>query len=358
MNPPPNSSSSTPIPMLTASLAAPLSELQHTTGPSNMLGEIAVGYTLPLSLPAPPPVSVNLGTPLHQPLLQNELPLLRTPRVEAVESPCMEVHACMGATVAACVRTDTCMDASANKNSPVGLHGSVQPTLQEAAVAELGSSTTTGDGRPVQPMTAQAKVLQSPASSPSLQSTPSCHLAAAVTLGPATGRNMELSSSPVADVLMEPGAAAPLRSPPSSPTLQPTLHSTPTKLTNTPLRRSGRHFTSADGSSATDECSLSKAMRRQAERNLDPPTGTPCNKSFLSFSDSRISSSLNNVGIKIGKNDNDVCISVGVLKHMEIDRLKVSPKCSSPLPYPETEEEEPAAAYDGAVLFHLVGVGS
>ena len=33
VNPPPNSSSSTPVPMLTASLAALLSELQHTTGP-------------------------------------------------------------------------------------------------------------------------------------------------------------------------------------------------------------------------------------------------------------------------------------------------------------------------------------
>ena len=166
---------------------------------------------------------------------------------------------------------------------------------------------------------------------------------------------MELSSSPVADVLMEPGAAALLGSPPTSPMLQSALHSTPTKLTDTPLRRSGRHFTSADGSSATDECSLSKTMRRQAQRNLDPPTGTPCNKSFLSFSDSRISSNLNNVGLKIIKNDNDVCISVGVLKHMEIDRLKVSPKCSSPLPYPETEEEEPVAAYDGPLLSHLVG---
>ena len=161
VNPPPNSSSSTPVPMLTASLAVPLSH--HTIGPLNMLGEIVAGYTSPSLLPAPPRVSVNLGTPLHQPLLQNELPLLRTPRVAAVESPRMEVHACMGATIAACVCTDTCMDASANKNWPVGLQGSVQPTLQGAAVAELDSSTTTGDGRPVQPMTAQAKVLQSPA---------------------------------------------------------------------------------------------------------------------------------------------------------------------------------------------------
>ena len=39
---------------------------------------------------------------------------------------------------------------------------------------------------------------------------------------------------------------------------------------------------------------------------------------------------------------------------VEIARVKVSPKCSSPLPYPENEEEELAAAYDGPLPFHLV----
>ena len=129
---------------------------------------------------------------------------------------------------------------------------------------------------------------------------------------------LKLKTMPVADVPLGPGAAAPLGSPPSTPTLPPTLHSTPTKSTTTPIC-SGRHFSSIDGSSTTDGHSLSKVMLRQAERNLYSLVSTPCNKSFFSFSDTRISSSLNNVGITIGKNDNDVRISVGALKHREIN---------------------------------------
>mgnify|MGYP005850623021 CR=1 FL=1 len=61
------------------------------------------------------------------------------------------------------------------------------------------------------------------------------------------------------------------------------------------------------------------------------------------------SSSLNNVGIAIEKNDDNVCVSVGTLKRMEINRLKVSPKCLSTLPNPDIEE-------DGPLPFHFVGV--
>lgn len=42
----------------------------------------------------------------------------------------------------------------------------------------------------------------------------------------------------------------------------------------------------------------------------------------------------------MGKNDADMRMSVRVFKHLEIDRLTVSPKCPSPLPNPNTEEEE------------------
>ena len=97
-------------------------------------------------------------------------------------------------------------------------------------------------------------------------------------------------------------------------------------------------------------------MQRQAARNLDTVPGNLSAKSFLSFSDSRISSSLKNVGCSIGKNDNEINLSVGVLKHMEIDRLKVSPKCNASIPNPETEEEDEAdAKYDGPLISHLVG---
>ena len=58
------------------------------------------------------------------------------------------------------------------------------------------------------------------------------------------------------------------------------------------LRRSARHAVAADGSSATDEDALAKAMRRKAEQFTDV-AGTSCrSKSFLAFSDSNISAKL------------------------------------------------------------------
>ena len=41
-------------------------------------------------------------------------------------------------------------------------------------------------------------------------------------------------------------------------------------------------------------------------------------RSFLSFSDNCISSSLSNIGISMGKKDDEVSVAVGALKHMEI----------------------------------------
>jgi hypothetical protein len=97
-------------------------------------------------------------------------------------------------------------------------------------------------------------------------------------------------------------------------------------------------------------------MRRQALRNLDPTPGTSSAQSFLSLSDTRITSRLKNVGVSMGKNDNEINLPVGVLKHMEIDRLKVSPKCNTSIPDPETKEDDEAnAKYDGPLISHLVG---
>ena len=76
----------------------------------------------------------------------------------------------------------------------------------------------------------------------------------------------------------------------------------------------------------------------------------------ISFSDTRINNCLNNVGVFMGKKDKEVKLSVGALKHMEIDCLKVSPKCNNTLSNPETEEDDEAdAKYDGPLVFHLVG---
>ena len=63
-----------------------------------------------------------------------------------------------------------------------------------------------------------------------------------------------------------------------------------------------------------------------------------------------------NVGVSMEKNNNEINLSVGALKHMEIDRLKVSPKCNNALPNPETEDDDEAdAKYDGPLISHLVG---
>ena len=58
----------------------------------------------------------------------------------------------------------------------------------------------------------------------------------------------------------------------------------------------------------------------------------------------------------MGSNDSEINLSVRVLKHMEIDRLKVSPECKATIPDPETEEDDEAdAKYDGPLISHLVG---
>ena len=186
---------------------------------------------------------------------------------------------------------------------------------------------------------------------------------AIVPLSPAAACSGPSAMTPVATVSVGPTARS------SSPTSRTRVIPQPSSMAHpatpvgtmsgglaSPLRRSNRHAVSADGSSPTDEHSLVKAMRRQAPRNLDTTPGTSSPQSFLSFSNTRISSNLKNVGISMGRNDNEINMSVGALKHMEIDRLKVSPKCNSPPPNIETEEEdETGAKYDGPLISHLVG---
>ena len=61
------------------------------------------------------------------------------------------------------------------------------------------------------------------------------------------------------------------------------------------LRHSGRQQVGADGSAATDEDSMVKAMRSNATRNLDFG-GTPSCKSFMSFDNSKVSSNITRLG--------------------------------------------------------------
>jgi hypothetical protein len=108
----------------------------------------------------------------------------------------------------------------------------------------------------------------------------------------------------------------------------------------------------ADGSTATDEDMMKKAMRRKAEKNLDN-AGTTY---FTGYSDSRINSNLNSVGVSLGNNALDVSVSTKVLRHLEYDRVKAIPKSSTVSEPFLLDEEEPDATFDGQLLSSLVGV--
>jgi hypothetical protein len=75
-----------------------------------------------------------------------------------------------------------------------------------------------------------------------------------------------------------------------------------------------------------DEDTMAKTMHRNAAHNLDSRTGITSSKSFLSFTTPHIRSNLNSVGVSMGGNGNDINLSANTLKHIEIDRLMVSPK--------------------------------
>ena len=74
--------------------------------------------------------------------------------------------------------------------------------------------------------------------------------------------------------------------------------------TNTTLRRSNH------GQAKNDEHTLEKAARMAATRNLEG------NQSFASFSDSRFSSNLDNIGVSLGRDDNVIRSStIAIKKH-------------------------------------------
>jgi hypothetical protein len=125
-----------------------------------------------------------------------------------------------------------------------------------------------------------------------------------------------------------------------------------------PARRSSRHTVAEDGSMATDEDTMQKAMRRKAAKNLDFSGMNSSSSSFVSLPTNVISSKLNSVGISLGKNDYEVNVSANVLKHMEYDRLTVGPKSQNIVDITETDDEEAIATLDGQLLSSLVGVVS
>ena len=123
----------------------------------------------------------------------------------------------------------------------------------------------------------------------------------------------------------------------------------------TPTRRSGRHAVADDGRTNTDEDSLANAMWHKAAQNLDNQGTSSSLKSFLSFSNTSIISKLNNVGVSLGNNENDISVSTNALRHLEYDRLKVTPRVFSKSFTSHLDEEELHATSDGQLLAHVVG---
>ena len=113
-------------------------------------------------------------------------------------------------------------------------------------------------------------------------------------------------------------------------------------------RRSARHATAADGASSTDDDVLAKAMRRKAEMFASPAPGTSkSHKSFLSYSNSKLSSSLGAVGVRLGKNDREIQMSATALKHMEFDHLTVTPSASTKSVVAPLDDDSMYATSDG-----------
>ena len=110
-----------------------------------------------------------------------------------------------------------------------------------------------------------------------------------------------------------------------------------------------------DGSSATDEDSMAKAMRRKAEYNLDSAGMKLSPKSFLSFPTPLMSSRLSNVGVFMADSEREISFSSNALRHMVFDRLKATPPVSSKIDTSLIIEEEMHATTDGHLLSHLVG---
>jgi hypothetical protein len=114
----------------------------------------------------------------------------------------------------------------------------------------------------------------------------------------------------------------------------------------------------ADGSSATDEDTLKKAMRRKAIQNLDGAGTSPLARSYLNFSTPDVYSKLSSVGVKLGNNLAEINLSTNVLRHMEFDRLKVSPKLHDVVDDTDLDDEEANATMDGQLISNLVGIVS
>jgi hypothetical protein len=100
---------------------------------------------------------------------------------------------------------------------------------------------------------------------------------------------------------------------------------------------------------------MQRAMRRKAEMNLDNAGMKQPSKSFISFSDSRISSNLSSLGVSLGNTSDEILVSAKMLRQMELDRLTVVSNISTG---PETSvvaDDEDDGILDGQILSAIIG---
>jgi hypothetical protein len=92
--------------------------------------------------------------------------------------------------------------------------------------------------------------------------------------------------------------------------------------------------------------------------NLDGVGTSGLSKSYISFSTPVVSSKLNSIGIKLGKNLNEINFSSNVLRHMEFDCITVGPKLLNAVDDTDLDDEEANATMDGQLISSLVSIVS
>jgi hypothetical protein len=100
---------------------------------------------------------------------------------------------------------------------------------------------------------------------------------------------------------------------------------------------------------------MKRAMHRKAAKNLDASCTESSSTSFTSFSDSKISSTLGNVGVSLGRTSEEISVLANVLRHLEHDRITVITKASMEAELSSLEEEEDDVISHGRLLSTLVG---
>jgi hypothetical protein len=96
-------------------------------------------------------------------------------------------------------------------------------------------------------------------------------------------------------------------------------------------------------------------MWHKEAQNLDFSGINSSSSSFIPFSTSVLSSQLNRVGISLGRNVHEINVSANVLKHMEYDLLKVSPKLQNIVNTTNLDIEDAIATVDSKHLSNLIG---